>query len=279
MSEYKAQAPQTELLNWKDTLKTKAKKTIGVTALAGAVMIGGNACAQEQIPKIETSITDIETAQPASLSSEQIENLSSNTFIDLPETVRIDALADYLKTDKAEANSFFGDYLNENEESVFTAPDLSKSPEHYSPQEILNNYTLGIWDASVQGDSLEDVDRGRKLLSIVMDPSYKNFESTSAKIGNGKGGIIDVYSELPMDYDSKVSSTTFMGHEIGTAGGDIILGKSLSNNEKIIFLFTNLSTSNGKLVSVLTDTFKPSAPEVNDALNKLDRSKLATSQN
>nr|WP_322002333.1 hypothetical protein [Rhodococcus qingshengii] len=255
---------------WKNILEDPARRTLKLAILAGIALVSINSCApKEQTLSVETAIEETESGVTSNLSTEQVKELESSVFISLPETVRIEALAGYLETDKIEANRFFGDYLNSEQKSIFFVPDPLKTPEKWRPQEVLNNYTLGIWDASVQGDQLKDIDNGRKLLSLVMDPGYKNFEITQAKVGNGLGGIVDVYRALPMDFDSKVSNMTFMGHDIGTAGGDIVLAESLNNNERIIFLFTNISTSSGKIVSILTDTYKPTDPRVDDELNKL----------
>lgn len=279
MSEYKAQAPQTESLNWKDTLKSKTKKTVGVTALAGAVMIGGNACAQEQIPKIETSITDIETAQPASLSSEQIEEMGSTSFNNLPEAARIEALGEYLSEDKKIAYNYLVDFLSETEKQIVKLPDLSKNPKDYTPQEVLNNFTLGVWDASIQGDTMDNIETGRKLLSIVINPEHRNFDTTLSLIGNGKGGVIDTYKQLPMNHESKISNTEFMGHNIGTNGGDVIMAESLETGDDYILLFTNLSTSDGQTVSMLTDSFNSTNPKAKEAIAKLPQTKLTSTGN
>lgn len=255
---------------WKNSLENSARRTLKLAALAGIALISINSCAPKgQTPSTGPATERIEYEESVSTSSEQLENMGYADFNKLPESTRIEHLGEYLSSDKKIAYTYLLDFLSDEGRGIVTLPDLSKNPTDYSPQDTLNNFTLGVWDASTQGDNIEDINKGKKILSLVISPDHQNFDSTLSLIGNGKGGVIDVYRQLPMDYDSKIFNTSFMGHTVGTGGGDVILGRSLDTGQDFIFLFTNLSTSDGKTVSMLTDSFNSTNTKAKEAIAKL----------
>ena len=92
---------------WKNILEDPARRTLKLAILAGIALVSINSCApKEQTLSVETAIEETESGVTSNLSTEQVKELESSVFISLPETVRIEALAGYLETDKIEANRF-----------------------------------------------------------------------------------------------------------------------------------------------------------------------------
>lgn len=269
--------------NEKRGLSTKAKVIIGsltLTSLIGAGIVGKNimdGAAMINDLKNGSGDRDIsaplvpgyapETVAPIEYTSEALDNMSLTNFRELDTHTRVDHFAGKLDEWSADSLAFMQKHLSPEQARLVNQP-LPEDKSSYTDQDILNSYSINLYDASAQGSSAQEIERGRKLLSVILDPQNSGFDKLANRIGNGQGGIISVYEASPIDYP-RIKNQSFMGENIGDAGAEVILGRGVEDGKAFLSLYELQKTDNGNDVWSLKTAYDPSDPKVRSAIESI----------
>ncbi|TLG04259.1 hypothetical protein FEK35_20740 [Nocardia cyriacigeorgica] len=185
--------------------------------------------------------------------------MSPEQFWELDVVARLTLRGEELVKDKPEAYKIYQKYLRPDERQVMSFPDVNNLP-NWSAQDYLNNYSIGLYLASIQEPTQEGINDGRKLFSIVADPRSPGFKKTSELIGNNPG-VSNVYRAIPAGFKGDLGGRTeFMGHAISGLGGYLAYGEYVANGNRQYMLFVNLPGPSGTKHSLLMDIYTGNEP-------------------
>lgn len=185
--------------------------------------------------------------------------MSPEQFWELDLVSRLTLRGEMLVKDKPEAYRIYQKYLRPDERQVMSLPDLNSLPT-WSAQDYLNNYSVGLYLASIQEPTQEGTNDGRKLWSIVADPDSPGFKKTSEMIGNNPG-VSNVYRAIPTGFKGDLGGQAeFMGHAISDLGGYLAYGEYVANGDRQYMLFVNFPGPGGTKHSLLMDIYTGNEP-------------------
>lgn len=230
--------------------KKRVARLVSEVALASLGVIGGVACGTDN--GTETKATETIYTVPE-INSKTMDTMSYQSFAALDTATRVDHMAPVIDQYSTDTWKIMKDFLSPAQLAVVSG-NLPSNKEDYTDQDILSRFAIDNFYASVQGDTSDDIDRGRKIQSVIMDPNNPNFNHSVDLIGNGQGGVKVVWKAVGNDYP-RLQNTSFRGHQIGDAGAEIIHMQDVRTGEEGYALFTLFSTSDGASVWQHTDQF------------------------
>lgn len=230
--------------------KKRIARLVSEVTLASLVIAGGVACGTEN--GTETKTPEITEVAPE-INSETMDAMGYQSFTTLETASRADHYAQLFDEQKDKAWSIMRKYMTPTQDAL-VKNNFPTDKAAYTDQDILNRYAIDTFDASVQGSDPEDINKGRKMHSVIMDPSNPNFTRTVELIGNGQGGVINVMQSTGPDYP-RIKNTTFRGHAIGENGAEIIYAQNINDGTAGYALFTLIETPEGATVWQHTDQF------------------------
>lgn len=269
--------------NEKRGLSNKAKVIIGgltLTSLIGAGIAGKNLMdGAAAINELKNGDSDRgisaplvpgyapETVAPIDYTPEALDSMSSDDFAKLDIDTRLNHLGGSLDEWRSDSLGIMQKYMDSEQSNLLNSA-LPQNKEQYSDQDILNSHAIDVFDASVQGDTYEDTEEGRKLLSTIIDPGHSNYSSLSRQIGNGKGGVLSIFKASEKDYP-RITNQNFMSETIGSDGAEIIRNYNTQDGKEYLSLFELVKTSEGKESWVLKKSYNPNDPAVNTAISNI----------
>ncbi|MDI9960737.1 MULTISPECIES: hypothetical protein [unclassified Rhodococcus (in: high G+C Gram-positive bacteria)] len=254
--------------------------TLGVVLVVGMLIFGGaflynksqvdelkdaiassapSATSGGAIPKASTG--------PVEFTSDALDAMSLQDFRVLDSSIRVGRYAGKLDEWSTDSLAFMQKHLSPEQARLVNQP-LPEDKSSYTDQDILNSYSINLYDASAQGNSAQEIERGRKLLSVILDPQNSGFDKLANRIGNGQGGIISVYEASSINYP-RIKNQSFMGEIIGESGAEIILGRGVEDGKAFLSLYELRKTDNGNDVWLLKTAYDPSDPKVRAAIEAL----------
>lgn len=254
--------------------------TLGAVLVVGMLIFGGAILySKSQVDELKDAIANSApsgtsggaipkaSASPAEFTSDALDAMSLQEFRVLDSSIRVGHYAGKLDEWSTDSLAFMQKHLSPEQARLVNRP-LPQDKSSYTDQDILNSYSINLYDASAQGNSAQEIERGRKLLSVILDPQNSGFDKLANRIGNGQGGIISVYEASPIDYP-RIKNQSFMGENIGEAGAEVILGRGVEDGKAFLSLYELQKTDNGNDVWSLKTAYDPSDPNVRAAIEAL----------
>ncbi|MCZ4544933.1 hypothetical protein [Rhodococcus qingshengii] len=254
--------------------------TLGVVLVVGMLVFGGAFLySKSQVDELKDAIASSAPSAtsggaipkastgPVEFTSDALDAMSLQEFRVLDSSIRVGHYAGKLDEWSADSLAFMQKHLSPEQARLVNQP-LPEDKSSYTDQDILNSYSINLYDASAQGNSAQEIERGRKLLSVILDPQNSGFDKLANRIGNGQGGIISVYEASPIDYP-RITNQSFMGENIGEAGAEVILGRGVEDGKAFLSLYELQKTDNGDDVWSLKTAYDPSDPNVRAAIEAL----------
>jgi hypothetical protein len=254
--------------------------TLGVVLVVGMLVFGGAFLySKSQVDELKDAIASSAPSAtsggaipkastgPVEFTSDALDAMSLQEFRVLDSSIRVGHYAGKLDEWSTDSLAFMQKHLSPEQARLVNQP-LPQDKSSYTDQNILNSYSINLYDASAQGNSAQEIERGRKLLSVILDPQNSGFDKLANRIGNGQGGIISVYEASPIDYP-RIKNQSFMGENIGEAGAEVILGRGVEDGKDFLSLYELQKTENGNDVWSLKTAYDPSDPNVRAAIEAL----------
>lgn len=193
---------------------------------------------------------------------------------EVPERSRVDDVAEKLHQFMPGAWTNLQERLNSEEKTVMNMPDsisesyLSGSRAGWTDQEYLNYYTIALALLSNQGSEQDKIKEGQRALSVIMSPKDKDFTDTlkSMETANGLRAVYraedSIFTGIELKPGTKISD-----HEVTGEGGRLVLATPISLKDPdgkgpTYFLFLNRSDSDGRIVTMLANSYEVTSPHL-----------------
>ncbi|WP_196248314.1 hypothetical protein [Rhodococcus erythropolis] len=263
--------------------------TLGVVLVVGMLVFGGALLySKSQVDDLKEAIessdasrvtADLgEDAAPALIgdynrdgvvTSKEYDMMPPTEYATLSDKVRVEDSAKNINTYLPSAFSTLqsNGSLSAKERALVSLPNLNAPRSQWSDQDYYNNYTLGVWLASTQGQDQASIDEGQRALTVVLDPNNDGFIKASEMISS-VSAIKNIYEAQPFEFSNQElkPGTSIGGISIDGSGGRLVKGESLSSGEVKYHLFVNRTDSNGNVVSTLIRSYSsPLDPDLKTA--------------
>ncbi|BDQ20061.1 hypothetical protein RQN9TF_12685 [Rhodococcus qingshengii] len=255
--------------------------TLGAVLVAGMLIFGGGILySKSQVDELKEAIessdaprvtADLgEDAAPALIgdyngdgivTSEEYDMMPPSVYKDLDQKIRIEDTAENLNKYLPDAWESLQGYLTSEEASILSIPNTNLPRNNWSDQDYLNNYTISLYLVSAQGNTQEQINEGRRALSVVIDPSNSGFSTTTEMIGQ-VNSIKNVYEALPSEYtDRELEDGTLISSNgrVEANGGRIVKARDVNTDEINYMVFVNHNNSKGDIVSPLEGMYSSSS--------------------
>lgn len=255
--------------------------TLGVVLVVGMLVFGGALLySKSQVDDLKEAIessdasrvtADLgEDAAPALIgdhnrdgvvTSEEYDMMPPSVYKDLDQKIRIEDTAENLNKYLPDAWESLQGYLTSEEASILSIPNTNLPRNNWSDQDYLNNYTISLYLVSAQGNTQEQINEGRRALSVVIDPSNSGFSTTTEMIGQ-VNSIKNVYEALPSEYtDRELEDGTLISSNgrVEANGGRIVKVRDVNTDEINYMVFVNHNNSKGDIVSPLEGMYSSSS--------------------
>lgn len=192
------------------------------------------------------------------VTSEEYDMMPPAEYATLSDKVRVEDSAKNINTYLPSAFSILqsNGSLSAKERALVSLPNLNAPRSQWADQDYYNNYTLGVWLASTQGQDQASIDEGQRALTVVLDPNNDGFIKASEMISS-VSAIKNIYEAQPFEFSNQeLKPGTSIGDiSIDGSGGRLVKGESLSSGEVKYHLFVNRTDSNGNVVSTLIRSY------------------------
>ncbi|QEX10955.1 hypothetical protein F6X56_15130 [Rhodococcus erythropolis] len=255
--------------------------TLGAVLVVGMLIFGGAFLySKSQVDELKDAIessdasrvtADLgEDAAPALIgdynrdgvvTSEEYDMIPPSVYKDLDQKIRIEDTAENLNKYLPDAWKSLQGYLTPEEASILSLPNTNLTRGNWSDQDYLNNYTISLYLVSAQGNTQEQINEGRRALSVVIDPSNPGFSTTTEMIGQ-VNSIKNVYEALPSEYtDRELEDGTLISSNgrVEANGGRIVKARDVNTDEINYMVFVNHNNSKGDIVSPLEGMYGSSS--------------------
>lgn len=195
------------------------------------------------------------------ITSEEYDMMPPSVYKDLDQKIRIEDTAENLNKYLPDAWESLQGYLTSEEASILSIPNTNLPRNNWSDQDYLNNYTISLYLVSAQGNTQEQINEGRRALSVVIDPSNSGFSTTTEMIGQ-VNSIKNVYEALPSEYtDRELEDGTLISSNgrVEANGGRIVKARDVNTDEINYMVFVNHNNSKGDIVSPLEGMYSSSS--------------------
>lgn len=195
------------------------------------------------------------------VTSEEYDMMPPSVYKDLDQKIRIEDTAENLNKYLPDAWESLQGYLTSEEASILSIPNTNLPRNNWSDQDYLNNYTISLYLVSAQGNTQEQINEGRRALSVVIDPSNSGFSTTTEMIGQ-VNSIKNVYEALPSEYtDRELEDGTLISSNgrVEANGGRIVKARDVNTDEINYMVFVNHNNSKGDIVSPLEGMYSSSS--------------------
>lgn len=178
---------------------------------------------------------------------EELDEMAPSAFAQLDVTTRLDYSVERLLETREQA-------IDVIMQQGTPAQAAAVSDNSTKEQKILNDYAADVLSSGSQGQDLASVNKGMKLLSIVISPDNPNFANVVDDIADDEN-MLSVY-QANEDYKYQtIKDAQFMDREIGPNGAEIIRVTNVESGEETVMLFEKAVSSKGDEAYIYTGNY------------------------